>query len=223
MKFWLLFAPLAAGWLSAPRALGVWRRSPPQHRAGCVSVDMNLLQDFAETIKAGSSGGTEALAFDLGRENDALLQRYRGVVDRINELEAEVERLSDDAIKQRSLALRSRLAALSRDEKEDDSMIVEGFALAREAAWRVLQLRPYDVQLFGGLALLDGRLAEMATGEGKTLAAVAPTYLAAMRGDGAIVVTANDYLAQRDADCVGQVQRFLGLSVGLIQSSMETG
>jgi preprotein translocase subunit SecA len=210
-----------ASWQPAPK---LWRGCASQRCARRGSgLHMNLLRDFTDTIKAGGSGGSTALTLDLERENEEVLQRYRTIVDLVNAREAEIEVLSDDALQARSRELRARVSALSRDQPEDDSIIVEGFALVREAAWRVLQLRPYDVQLFGGLALLDGRLAEMATGEGKTLAAVAPTYLAALRGHGAHVVTANDYLAQRDADCVGQVHRFLGLSVGLVQSSMGTG
>ncbi|CBN74990.1 preprotein translocase subunit SecA [Ectocarpus siliculosus] len=109
---------------------------------------------------------------------------------------------------------------LSKGEGLDD-MIEEAFAVVREAAWRVLELRHYDVQLMGGLALHEGKLAEMATGEGKTLVATLPCYLNALAGKGTVlVVTANDYLARRDAETMGQVHRFLGLSVGLIQSTM---
>ncbi|CAN0024513.1 unnamed protein product, partial [Ectocarpus fasciculatus] len=109
---------------------------------------------------------------------------------------------------------------LSKGEGLDD-MIEEAFAVVREAAWRVLELRHYDVQLMGGLALHEGKLAEMATGEGKTLVGTLPCYLNALAGKGTVlVVTANDYLARRDAETMGQVHRFLGLSVGLIQSTM---
>ena len=183
----------------------------------------NVLEQFTASIKAGGEGGETALVLELENENKALLRRYDGVLALVNELEAEIEALSDSALRQRSLDLKSRVSKLPIKEREDESTVVEAFALVREAAWRVLELRPYDVQLAGGLAILEGRLAEMATGEGKTLAAVAPTYLAALRGQGALVVTANDYLAQRDADCVGQVHRFLGLTVGLVQSSMAPG
>ena len=218
----LVLAVPATSWQPGPKTF--WRGCASQRCAQRGSgLHMNLLRDFTDTIKAGGSGGSSALTLDLERENEEVLQRYRAIVDLVNAREAEIEVLSDDALKARSRELRARVSALSKDQAEDESIVVEGFALVREAAWRVLQLRPYDVQLFGGLALLDGRLAEMATGEGKTLAAVAPTYLAALRGYGAHVVTANDYLAQRDADCVGQVHRFLGLSVGLVQSSMGTG
>jgi len=183
----------------------------------------NVLEQFTASIKAGGEGGETALVLELENENKAVLRRYDGVLALVNELEAEIEALSDSALRQRSLDLKSRVSKLPIKEREDESTVVEAFALVREAAWRVLELRPYDVQLAGGLAILEGRLAEMATGEGKTLAAVAPTYLAALRGQGALVVTANDYLAQRDADCVGQVHRFLGLTVGLVQSSMAPG
>ena len=111
-------------------------------------------------------------------------------------------------------------ARLAKGESEDD-ILDDAFAVVREAAWRVLKMRHYDVQLAGGMALQQGRLAEMATGEGKTLVASLPSYLNALAGKGVHVVTVNDYLARRDAENIGQIHRFLGLSVGLIQSYME--
>lgn len=134
-----------------------------------------------------------------------LLKQCEKSLTRIGELEVGLEVLSDEE-------LRSRLRS------EADS--IEGvFAVVREAAWRVLSLRAYDVQMLGGLVMAKGGLAEMATGEGKTLAAVAPVVFHALKGKGALVVTTNDYLARRDADSVGQVCRFLGLSVGLVEST----
>eukprot|EP00887_Chlorella_sp_A99_P000634 scaffold5.g634.t1 len=107
-------------------------------------------------------------------------------------------------------------------EELDEKVVVRGFALVREAAWRVLGMRPYDVQMLGGLALLEGQVAEMATGEGKTLAAAAPAFVLALGGRGVHLVTVNDYLAARDADWIGKVLAFLGLSVGVVTGASET-
>eukprot|EP00752_Nemacystus_decipiens_P005037 g4574.t2 len=149
--------------------------------------------------------------------NADVLVSYETRIKSINALEDTIEDLSDDELRAKTQEFRDRL---SKGEGFDD-IIEEAFAVVREAAWRVLELRHYDVQLMGGLALHEGKLAEMATGEGKTLVATLPCYLNALAGKGTVlVVTANDYLARRDAETMGQVHRFLGLSVGLIQSSM---
>lgn len=152
-------------------------------------------------------------------ENAALIKQYEARVSRINAMEEAFEKLTDDELRAKTVEFQKRV----KEEKEDVTgpLLEEAFAVVREAAWRVLQLRHYDVQLIGGMALNEGRLAEMATGEGKTLVATLPAYLNGLTGQGAFIVTANDYLARRDAELMGQVHRFLGLSVGLIQTGMN--
>ena len=157
----------------------------------------------------------------LSPEAKAILKQGEAHLKRVNDLEATYDAKSDADLRSEATALREALQQLEKDEDAPADVQARAFALAREAAWRVLQLRAYDVQILGGHAMSTGALAEMATGEGKTLAAVAPTLLGALRGRGALVVTANDYLARRDADSVGLVFRFLGLSVGLVEATME--
>ncbi|EGB07340.1 hypothetical protein AURANDRAFT_59127 [Aureococcus anophagefferens] len=159
----------------------------------------------------------------LSGEAKSLLKGAEQCVGRVNALEADMEALSDAGLRDLAKTLGDELSALDPSREASDAQVASAFALAREAAWRVLKLRAYDVQLLGGYVMSRGALAEMATGEGKTLAAVAPTLLGALRRRGALVVTANDYLARRDADGVGLVLRFLGLSVGLVESSMAVG
>jgi len=149
---------------------------------------------------------------NLFDDNARDIKKYQKKVDRINEIEPEMQRLADDALRDKTLEFRERLA---NGETLDD-LLPEAFAVVREAAKRVLGQRHYDVQLIGGMVLHDGRIAEMRTGEGKTLVATLPTYLNALSGLGVHVVTVNDYLATRDAQWMGQVYEFLGLSVGLI-------
>ena len=148
----------------------------------------------------------------FGTANDRTVKRLRRTVDRVNALEAETEALDDDALKQRTPAFRARLEA---GESLDD-ILPEAFATVREAAKRTLGQRHFDVQLMGGLVLHEGRIAEMKTGEGKTLVATLAVYLNAIAGKGVHVVTVNDYLARRDAEWMGQIYRFLGLTVGCI-------
>ena len=136
------------------------------------------------------------------------------VVEQVNALSDEAAALSDDALKAKTDEFRARLEA---GETLDD-IKVEAFAIVREAAWRVLGQRPYDVQVFGGLALHDGNIAEMKTGEGKTLTSTMPVYLNALGGLGVHVVTVNEYLAKRDAEWMGKVHEFLGLTVGSVYS-----
>lgn len=150
--------------------------------------------------------------------NDKYLAGLQKRVDTINKLEAEIEELDDDELVAKTAEFQERL---KRGEDINGPLLEEAFAVVREAAWRVLELRHYDVQMMGGLVLHDGRLAEMATGEGKTLVATLPTYLNALTGKSSFVITVNDYLARRDMEKMGQVHRFLGLSVGLIQSGMK--
>ncbi len=144
------------------------------------------------------------------------LKRYWQLVARVNELEPEVQVLPDHAFPEKTRELKKRLEA---GESLDD-LLPEAFALAREAARRTIRQRPFDVQVLGGVALHFGCVAEMKTGEGKTLAATMPAYLNALTGRGVHVVTVNDYLARRDAEWMGPIYRFLGLSVGVIQAQM---
>ncbi|MDR2934739.1 MAG: preprotein translocase subunit SecA, partial [Candidatus Adiutrix sp.] len=148
----------------------------------------------------------------FGTANDREIKRYSLVVDRVNQLEAEFRPLSDAALAGRTEIFKERLA---RGENLND-LLPEAFAVVREAGSRTLGQRHFDVQLMGGLALHEGRIAEMKTGEGKTLAATLPVYLNALAGRGVHVVTVNDYLARRDAEWMGRLYHFLGLSVGVI-------
>ncbi|MEH1969882.1 preprotein translocase subunit SecA [Nostoc sp.] len=152
----------------------------------------------------------------LGDPNARKLKKYQPSVTEINLLEEEIKALSDDELKGKTVEFKQRLA---KGETLDD-ILPEAYAVVREAGRRVLGLRHFDVQLLGGIILHVGQIAEMKTGEGKTLVATLPSYLNALTGKGVHVVTVNDYLARRDAEWMGQVHRFLGLSVGLIQSSM---
>eukprot|EP00613_Pedinella_sp_CCMP2098_P082751 CAMPEP_0171994548 /NCGR_PEP_ID=MMETSP0993-20121228/279011_1 /TAXON_ID=483369 /ORGANISM="non described non described, Strain CCMP2098" /LENGTH=878 /DNA_ID=CAMNT_0012647627 /DNA_START=7 /DNA_END=2640 /DNA_ORIENTATION=+ len=172
--------------------------------------------DGLRDLKNVATGQTTGDAVVLKAENEILMKECNERCARINALEPAIEVLSDAELRAKTKAFQARLAS---GAKLDD-LLEEAFAVVREASWRVLELRHYDVQMVGGMVLFAGRLAEMATGEGKTLAATLPTYLAALEGKGALVVTANEYLARRDAETVGQVYRFLGLSVGLIQATL---
>ncbi len=161
-----------------------------------------------------------ALAKTLfGSANDRRLKTFRPKVAAINALEAEVAKLDDAALRARTDAFRAELAA----GKTIDDILEPAFATVREAAKRVLGQRHFDVQLVGGMVLHEGSIAEMKTGEGKTLVATLPTYLNALTGKGVHVVTVNDYLARRDAEWMGQICRFLGLSVGIIVHGLDDG
>jgi preprotein translocase subunit SecA len=153
----------------------------------------------------------------LGSVNDRKIRPYRSVVQRINALEPVTEALSDDALKQRTRDLRQQIA---NGAKLLD-VLPEAFATVREASKRTLGLRHFDVQLVGGMVLNSGAIAEMRTGEGKTLVATAPVYLNALEGKGVHVITVNDYLASRDAEWMGRIYRFLGLSVGKIVHGLD--
>lgn len=148
----------------------------------------------------------------FGSQNDRELKRLRKIVDQINALEEQIEPLDDAALKAKTEEFKQRLA---QGETLDD-LLPEAFAVVREAAKRVLGMRHFDVQMIGGMVLHSGKIAEMKTGEGKTLVATLPTYLNALTGKGVHVITVNDYLAKRDSDWMGQVHRFLGLTVGCI-------
>ena len=159
----------------------------------------------------------------LGDPNARKLKRFQPYVADINVLEDEIKALSDEQLKGKTAEFKQRLEKTTTDrEREDllDEILPEAFAVVREAGRRVLGMRHFDVQLLGGIVLHKGQIAEMKTGEGKTLVSTLPAYLNALDGKGVHVVTVNDYLARRDAEWMGQVHRFLGLSVGLIQSGM---
>jgi preprotein translocase subunit SecA len=152
----------------------------------------------------------------LGDPNARKLKKYDPYIKEINLLEEDIKPLSDEQLKDKTVEFKQRLA---KGETLDD-ILPEAFAVVRESGLRVLGLRHFDVQLLGGVILHSGQIAEMKTGEGKTLVATLPSYLNALTGKGVHVITVNDYLARRDAEWMGQVHRFLGLSVGLIQSTM---
>src|SRR4029078_5968536 len=152
----------------------------------------------------------------FGSLNDRKLKKYGPVVAQINALEPEVAALTDDELRGRTAAFRARVEAGA----ELDDLIPEAFVTVREAAKRTLGQRHFDVQLIGGMILHEGQIAEMKTGEGKTLVATMTVYLNALAGRGVHVVTVNDYLARRDADWMGKSYKFLGLTVVCIQNSL---
>ncbi len=154
----------------------------------------------------------------IGSRNDRLIKKKRSLVKKINVLSSEYEKLSDDALKAKTQEFRDRLA---QGEKLDN-LLPEAFATVREASTRVFGMRHFDVQLIGGMILHDGKIAEMKTGEGKTLMATLSAYLNALPGRGVHVVTVNDYLAKRDSEWMGRLYGFLGLTTGVIISQMES-
>jgi len=153
----------------------------------------------------------------FGSRNQRLLRQFSKAVNRVNGFEEQIKALSDAELAKKTDDFRSRLRA---GETLDD-ILEEAFAVAREAAWRALGLRPFDVQLIGGIVLHEGNIAEMRTGEGKTLVATLPAYLNALSGNGVHIVTVNEYLAQRDADWMRPVYEFLGLTVGVSKSGQS--
>jgi preprotein translocase subunit SecA len=154
---------------------------------------------------------TNILTKIFGSRNDRLLKTYRKTVSQINALEASLEAISDDELKGKTLAFKARIQA----GETLDAILPEAFAVVREGSKRVMKMRHFDVQMVGGLALHNGKVAEMRTGEGKTLTATLAVYLNALSGKGVHVVTVNDYLASRDAEWMGRLYGFLGLSVGI--------
>jgi len=153
----------------------------------------------------------------FGTRSQRELKKIQPLVDKILSMESEYAALSEDALKGKTAEFKDRLA---KGETLDD-LLPEAFAAIREAAWRVLGMKPYPVQLIGGIILHQGRIAEMKTGEGKTLVAILPCYLNALTGRGVHVVTVNEYLAKRDSDWMGKVHRYMGLTVGLIVPGMD--
>ncbi len=153
----------------------------------------------------------------FGKTSDKEIRRIEPIVNKVMGLESTMEALSDEALAHKTVEFRERLG---KGETLDD-LLPEAFAVVREAAWRTLQMKPFRVQVIGGIILHQGRIAEMRTGEGKTLVATLPVYLNALEGKGVHVVTVNDYLANRDAEWMGQVYRFLGLTVGCILNGLN--
>src|SRR6266508_833121 len=169
------------------------------------------------------------LAKVFGTQHERDIKKLLPRVERINALEPALQKLSDDELRGKTAELKARLAGkLDGFAEEDakkarvralDDFLEEAFAIVREASVRALGMRPFDVQLIGGMVLHQGKISEMKTGEGKTLVATMPVYLNALTGRGVHVVTVNDYLARRDADWMGKIYRFLCLTVGCLQNS----
>ncbi len=168
----------------------------------------------------------------FGSSNQRYLKSVQPIVNKINELERAVKRLSDDELRARTAMFKERVAAAVKDARDPedrkrsekevlDEILPDAFATVREASVRTTGMRHFDVQLIGGIVLHEGKIAEMRTGEGKTLVATLPAYLNALTGRGVHVITVNDYLASRDAEWMGQIHRFLGLEVGCIQNDMD--
>jgi preprotein translocase subunit SecA len=154
---------------------------------------------------------TNILTKIFGSRNDRLLKQYRTSVARINAMEVELEKLSDEVLRGKTQEFKDRIAK----GESLDALLPEAFAVVREGSKRVMKMRPFDVQLLGGMSLHNGKISEMGTGEGKTLTATLPVYLNALTGKGVHVVTVNDYLANRDAQWMGKLYNFLGLTVGI--------
>ena len=153
----------------------------------------------------------------FGDANQRALQKLQRIVDTINALEPSMQKLSDEQLKAKTEQFRKKLS----EGKTLDDLLPEAFAVAREASWRTLGMRPFDVQLMGAIVLHQGKIAEMKTGEGKTLTATLALYLNALAGKGAHLVTVNDYLAKRDATWGRPLYEFLGLTVGVITHDMS--
>jgi len=153
----------------------------------------------------------------IGTKNDREIKKFTVIQREINNLESSISALSDAELKAKTPYFKEKLdngASL-------DSILPEAFAVVREVARRTVKMRPFDVQVIGGMVLHEGKIAEMKTGEGKTLAATMPMYLNSLEGKGAHLVTVNDYLARRDAEWMGPIYNFLGLSVGVIVHGMD--
>src|SRR5450830_1267172 len=153
----------------------------------------------------------------FGSRNQRLLKQYQKTVREINALEPAIEKLSDAELQAKTPAFKERIAA----GESLDALLPEAFAVCREASKRVLRMRHFDVQMIGGMVLHFGKIAEMGTGEGKTLMATLPAYLNALSGKGVHIVTVNDYLAQRDAETMGRLYAWLGLSTGINLSQLD--
>src|SRR5256885_638425 len=169
----------------------------------------------------------------FGSSNERFLKSIRPLIAQINEFEPQVKKLSDEQLRERTAFFKAQIADATKDARDKDDrkyreqealseILPEAFALVREASIRTTGMRHFDVQMIGGIVLHQGKIAEMRTGEGKTLVATLPAYLNALTGRGGVhVITVNDYLASRDAEWMGQIHRFLGLEVGCIQNDMD--
>src|SRR5256712_12341612 len=168
----------------------------------------------------------------FGSSNERFLKSIRPAIAKINEFEPSIQKLSDEQLRERTAFFKAQVADAVKDARDKDDrkyreqevlneILPEAFALVREASVRTTGMRHFDVQMIGGLVLHQGKIAEMRTGEGKTLVATLPVYLNALTGRGVHVITVNDYLAARDAEWMGQIYRFLGLEVGCIQNDMD--
>src|SRR5690349_8367639 len=168
----------------------------------------------------------------FGSSNERFLKTVRPVIEQINAFEPEIEKLSDDQLREKTAHFKAQIQDAIKDARDKDDrkykeqeilneILPEAFAVVREASKRTTGMRHFDVQMIGGLVLHQGKIAEMRTGEGKTLVATLPSYLNALTGRGVHVITVNDYLASRDAEWMGQIHRFLGLEVGCIQNDMD--
>lgn len=153
----------------------------------------------------------------VGTKNERELKRIQPIVDTASSLEEEIKALTDDGLRAKTAYFKEKIS----EGQDLDALLPEAFAVTREAARRTIGMRHFDTQLIGGVVLHEGKIAEMATGEGKTLVATLPVYLNALSGAGVHVVTVNDYLAKRDAEWMGPVYKFLGLSVGTIVNDMD--
>ena len=182
---------------------------------------MDLLADLWDKTTDTAGAVTEWLSNGLvrllGNSNERIVRKHRATAGIINEFEPKIQALSDSQLQEKSIEFRRRLA----DGQTLEDILPEAFATCREAGRRFLNMRHYDVQMIGGMVLHGGNIAEMVTGEGKTLVATLPAYLNALEGKGVHVVTVNDYLARRDAEWMSPLYRSLGLSVGAIQSEMD--
>src|SRR5687768_12618129 len=168
----------------------------------------------------------------FGSSNERFLKTIRPIVEEISALEPEIQKLSDEQLREKTVFFKAQIADAVKDTRDKDhrksteqeilnEILPEAFAIVREASKRTTGMRHFDVQMIGGLVLHQGKIAEMRTGEGKTLVATLPVYLNALTGRGVHVVTVNDYLASRDAEWMGQIYRFLALEVGVIQNDMH--
>src|SRR5512133_2195949 len=167
--------------------------------------------------QSGISMLNRLLTSVFGSRNERLLRQLGGIVKKINALEPQMKALSDAELQAKTPEFQQRIAK----GETLDKILPEAFAVCREASTRVLGMRHYDVQLIGGMILHMGKIAEMRTGEGKTLVATLPVYLNALEGKGVHVVTVNDYLAKRDSQWMGEIYRFLGLTVGVIVHELD--
>ncbi|HNZ66738.1 MAG TPA: preprotein translocase subunit SecA, partial [Planctomycetota bacterium] len=153
----------------------------------------------------------------FGSRNERLIKEMLPIVQKINDLESSIKPLSDEELKGKTAEFQKRYQA----GETLDSLLPEAFAVVREAAFRTIGLRHFDVQMIGGIVLHQGKIAEMTTGEGKTLVATSPAYLNALTGKGVHIITVNDYLAKRDREWMGPIFERLGLTVGCIQADMD--